>query len=77
MAKKIARTGIKRDGDHMLYVKDGAVWSVPRKKAGKPKGAKKRLVQFASPASMDYTKNIYFIDKDGDVAAAARKKKKK
>lgn len=78
MAKKLARLGIKRDNDRMYYIKDGAVWSVPRKKPGKTtKGKKQKVAQFAAKGSLDYSKQIYFLDKAGDVAAAPRPSRKK
>ena len=77
-AKKIAKLGIKRDNDRMYYVKDGAVWSVKRKKPGmKAKGTKKKVAQFAKKGSLDYSKHIYFVDKGGDVASAPRPVRKK
>lgn len=76
MARIIAKTRIKRDYSKFMYfIKEGAVWQVPRKVKGKKKGTKKKLVQFGAK-KMDYSKNIYFLDKNGNVAAAARKARK-
>ena len=70
MSEKIAKTGIKRDNDMMYYIKGGDVWSVPRKKPGQPKG---KAVKAASPGiELDYSKYLYFVDSDGDVARQAR-----
>ena len=70
MSEKIAKTGIKRDNDMMYYIKGGDVWSVPRKKPGMPKG---KAVKAASPGiELDYSKYLYFVDRDGDVARQAR-----
>ena len=70
MSEKIAKTGIKRDNDMMYYIKGGDVWSVPRKKPGQPKG---KAVKAASPGiELDYSKYLYFVDRDGDVARQAR-----
>jgi hypothetical protein len=76
MAKKLVKTGIKRDKDHMYYIKAGAVWAAPMKRKGKKAGKKTKVVQFCKPGEMDYSKNIYFVDKQGDVAVAARGRKK-
>lgn len=74
----VARTGIKRSADMMYYIKDGAVWCVPRKKAGvRAKSKKKKLATFAAPGSLDYGKAIYYLDKSGHVAAAPRPKRRK
>jgi hypothetical protein len=77
MAKKIFKTGIKRDSRHMYFVKNGAVYAVPMKRKGVRKGAKVKLKQFADKNELDYGKNMYFVDKDGDVAMVARGRKKK
>ena len=70
MSEKIAKTGIKRDNDMMYYIKGGDVWSVPRKKPGMPKG---KAVKAAAPGiELDYSKYLYFVDSDGDVARQAR-----
>ncbi len=70
MGDKIAKTGIKRDNDMMYYIKGGDVWAVPRKKPGQPKG---KAVKVAAPGiEMDYSKYLYFLDGDGDVARKER-----
>lgn len=74
MATKIAKLKIKRAKNRMYFVKNGSVFSVPRKGT---KGKRKKEATFGTKASMDYSKAIYFVDKDGDVAAAKRKNRKK
>jgi hypothetical protein len=70
MNEKIAKTGIKRDNDLMYYIKGGDVWAVPRKKPGQPKG---KATKVAAPGvTLDYSKYLYFLDSDGDVARKAR-----
>jgi hypothetical protein len=70
MNEKIAKTGIKRDNDMMYYIKGGDVWAVPRKKPGQPKG---KATKVAAPGvTLDYSKYLYFLDSDGDVARKAR-----
>ncbi len=70
MSEKIAKTGIKRDNDLMYYIKGGDVWAVPRKKPGQPKG---KATKVAAPGiELDYSKYLYFVDGDGDVARKAR-----
>ena len=69
MAEKVARLGIVRDKDTMLYVKDGTVWKVRRKQPGVPKGKPEKVAE--GGFEMDYN-YIYFVDKDGDVSRAKR-----
>lgn len=69
MAEKVAKLGISRDKDFMLYVKDGAVWRVRRKQPGVPKGKPERVADGGFEMDHNY---IYFVDKDGDVSRAKR-----
>lgn len=72
MARLVARTRIRRDNDrHIYYVKNGAVWQAPRR--GSRGGRKKKVVQFAANKKMDYRRDIYFVDRKGDVMAARRR----
>ena len=70
MGEKIAKLGIKRDNDMMYYIKNGDVWATPRKKPGQPKGKAAKV----APAGieMDYSKYLYYLDGDGDVARKER-----
>lgn len=70
MADKIARLGIERDNDLMYYIKNGDVWAVPRKQKGKPKGKPEKVA--STGLELDYSKYLYFLDGDGDVARKAR-----
>lgn len=70
MAEKIAKLGIKRDNDMMYYIKGGDVWATPRKKPGQPKGKAAKVA--AAGIEMDYSKFLYYLDGDGDVARQAR-----
>jgi hypothetical protein len=79
MAEKVAKLGISRDKDFMLYVKDGNVWRVRRKQPGVPKGKPERVADGGFEMDNNY---IYFVDRDGDVSRAKRavggqKRKKK
>src|SRR3954470_21533935 len=69
MAEKVAKLGISRDKDYMLYVKDGAVWRVRRKQPGLPKGKPEKVADGGFEMDNNY---IYFVDKDGDVSRAHR-----
>ncbi len=69
MAEKVAKLGISRDKDYMLYVKDGAVWRVRRKQPGMPKGKPEKVEDGGFQMDHEY---IYFVDKDGDVSRAKR-----
>jgi|SoiMethySBSTD1v2_1073268.scaffolds.fasta_scaffold1049425_2 hypothetical protein len=69
MAELVARTGVSREKDFMYFVKDGAVWRVPRKQPGQPKGRQERVTD--AGISQD-TNFIYFLGKDGNVWRAKR-----
>ena len=70
MGEKIAKLGIKRDNDMMYYIKSGDVWATPRKKPGMPKGKAAKVA--AAGIEMDYSKYLYYLDGDGDVARKER-----
>jgi hypothetical protein len=70
MGEKIAKTGIKRDNDLMYYIKSGDVWATPRKKPGQPKGKAQKIAN--AGIEMDYSKYLYYLDGDGDVARKER-----
>src|SRR5947208_14888392 len=70
MGEKIAKTGIKRDNDLMYYIKSGDVWATPRKKPGQPKGKAQKVA--TAGIEMDYSKYLYYLDGDGDVARKER-----
>lgn len=70
MGEKIAKLGIKRDNDLMYYIKSGDVWATPRKKPGQPKGKASKVAQ--AGVEMDYSKYLYYLDGDGDVARKER-----
>jgi hypothetical protein len=70
MGEKIAKLGIKRDNDLMYYIKNGDVWATPRKKPGQPKGKAGKVA--AAGVDMDYSKYLYYLDGDGDVARKER-----
>ncbi len=70
MGEKIAKLGIKRDNDMMYYIKNGDVWATPRKKPGQPKGKASKVA--AAGIEMDYSKFLYYLDGDGDVARKER-----
>src|SRR5262245_5836183 len=70
MGEKIAKLGIKRDNDLMYYIKNGDVWATPRKKPGQPKGKATKVAP--AGVEMDYSKFLYYLDGDGDVARKER-----
>jgi hypothetical protein len=70
MGEKIAKLGIKRDNDLMYYIKKGDVWATPRKKPGQPKGKASKVAD--ASIEMDYSKYLYYLDGDGDVARKER-----
>ena len=69
-AEKVHKAGITRNNDMMYYVKNGDIWQVPRKKPGQPKGKASVLVK--AGVEMDYSKYLYFVDGDGDIARKER-----
>ena len=69
MAEKVEKTGIRREKDFMYYIKNGAVWKVPRKQPGQAKGKSEKVADAGISQDTSY---IYFLDKDGDVARAKR-----
>ena len=69
MAEKVVKLNIKREKDFMYYIKGGAVWKVPRKQPGQPKGKSEKVVDANVEQDTDY---IYFLDKNGDMARAKR-----
>src|SRR3954468_22238991 len=70
MGEKIAKTGIKRDNNLMYYIKSGDVWATPRKQPGQPKGKAAKVAN--AGIEMDYSKYLYYLDGDGDVARKER-----
>lgn len=70
MSDKIARLGIERDNDMMYYIKNGDVWATPRKQKGQPKGKAQKVA--STGLEMDYSRYIYYLDGDGDVARKER-----
>ena len=70
MGEKIAKLGIKRDNDLMYYIKNGDVWATPRKKPGQPKGKATKVAP--GGVEMDYSKFLYYLDGDGDIARKER-----
>ena len=70
MGDKIAKLGIKRDNDLMYYIKKGDVWATPRKKPNQPKGKASKVAD--ASIEMDYSKYLYYLDGDGDVARKER-----
>lgn len=69
MAEKVAKVGVTREKDFMYYIKNGAVWKVPRKQPGQAKGKSEKVADAGVNQDTNY---IYFLDKDGDVARAKR-----
>lgn len=71
MATTVAQTRVKRDDKkYIYYVKDGSVWQAPRRGS---RGQKKAIKKWGTKADMDYSRFVYFVDRRGNVAKAARK----
>ena len=70
MGEKLVKLGIKRDNELMYYIKSGDVYAVPRKKPGQPKGKAQKVA--SAGIDMDYSKYLYYLDGDGDVARKER-----
>lgn len=71
-AEKVFVAAIKRDNDLMYYIKGGDVWAVPRKKPGQSKGKAVKLV--SAGIKMDYSRYVYYLDDDGDIARRSRRR---
>jgi hypothetical protein len=67
---KIARTGIQRQTGFMYYIKGGDVWATPMKRPGRPAGKARKVLSVG--VDQDYSRYIYFLDSDGDIAAKER-----
>src|SRR5262245_16915357 len=70
MGEKLVKLGIKRDNDLMYYIKGGDVYAVPRKKPEQPKGKAQKVAN--GGIEMDYSKYLYYLDGDGDIARKER-----
>lgn len=78
MAEQVAKTGVTREKDFMYFVKNGAVWRVPRKQPGHPKGRQEKVADAGFEMDTDF---IYYLGKDGHVwrskrAVGGQKRKK-
>jgi hypothetical protein len=71
MAEKVLQTGIVREPEWMYYIKDDGVWRVRRKAPGQEAATPPERVKEAR-FEMKQAEYIYFLDKDGDIARAAR-----
>src|SRR4051812_5873410 len=67
---KLVKTGIKRDKDTLYWVGADGVYGKRRKMPGMPDG--KKLKVAPHDITLDYSKYLYFVDKDGDVARKER-----
>lgn len=68
LTEKVQRVGVKREGDRIYYVKDGDIWSAPRRPAKKDGPALVRKVGLVA----DHLTYLYFVDGDGDIARKRR-----
>ena len=72
MGEKIAKTGLKRDKDLLYFIRGGDVWAAARRKPGnKKKGKAFKVADFG--VDMDYSKYLYYLDADGDIARQKRR----
>lgn len=72
MAEKVAKLGLKRDKDYLLYVKGTKVFATRRGKHKKP--TKKYTIASFAPHKKS-SEHVYFVDKQGDVSRAKRAKR--
>ena len=68
--EKIVKTGIKRDKDTLYWVGADGVYGKRRKMPGMPDGKKQKVVPH--DLTLDYSKYLYYVDGDGDVARKER-----
>jgi hypothetical protein len=67
MPEKVAKTGIKKDGNYIYFIEDGAVWRVPRRQID---DAEREMV--VDVGILLEPSFIYFVDRDGDVVRSRR-----
>jgi predicted HNH restriction endonuclease len=65
VAEKVAKAGIPRKKNFLLYVQDGAVWRVRKKRPDGPESQPEMVADLGFAMDPSY---IYFVDKDGDVS---------
>ena len=68
--EKLVKTGIKRDKDTLYWVGADGVYGKRRKMPGVADGKKQKVADH--DVKLDYSKYLYFVDKDGDVARKER-----
>jgi hypothetical protein len=68
--EKLVKTGIKRDKDTLYWVGSDGVYGKRRKMPGVADGKKQKVADH--DLKLDYSKYLYFVDKDGDVARKER-----
>ena len=68
--EKLVKTGIKRDKDTLYWVGADGVYGKRRKMPGVADGKKQKVADH--DLKLDYSKYLYFVDKDGDVARKER-----
>jgi hypothetical protein len=68
--EKLVKTGIKRDKDTLYWVGADGVYGKRRKMPGVADGKKTKVADH--DVKLDYSKYLYFVDKDGDVARKER-----
>jgi len=70
MKTKVVRLGIKREPGRIYWIAQNAVWSKPLGKTPGPG----RLEAKTGPIDQGV---LYFLDKDGDVSSASRRRVKR
>jgi hypothetical protein len=68
--EKIATVGVKREDDHMYFVKAGDIWATRRSKPGEPSTESFKVATVG--VTMDDKNYLYFVDQDGDIARIER-----
>ena len=69
MAEKVAKAGIPRKKDFLLYVKVGAVWQVRKKRRGEAADEPEMVADLGLEMDPNY---VYFVDRNGDVSRSSR-----
>ena len=73
MAEKVAKAGVKREGDYLYFIdKNGDVSRTKMARGGKKGGKSEKVQKVGVTKAKGY---LYFLDKSGDVSRAKMKRR--
>jgi hypothetical protein len=73
LPEKILRLGMTRVPGYEYFLRDGAVWRVPHRRAGQPAPSQEQWIPVAEALFERDAGFLYTLDADGDVARIPRK----